>query len=1114
MKVATGTGSIDVCPAVRAGTDIVIDGELNENAPTSAWVGTSSDLNILRAEAELDASDSEEFLDSLGVVPSYNKESAHPVHMFIVKTGTVNRWDVHLGVFERSEGGTGAGAASAVTILQTYELLFSPRSAGGALLEIDGDPAATATPTLVLGQLPNGAGTATLRIDFRRLLQRSATDSIQLQIKFDEAGTLKRQLGNCAAAAPAQSYVDYCGLNWNEGNDRWELSAFGLWGYRHKAVAPLTDTSDLFSDWELLEENVRNHLGVPNLASPSGGLPTAAPPAVCEGLNVTFSPANPSVAIPSNTQIAIVVDRSGSMGEESTKQGHTETRWAWAKASLESFMLEREGSGLEISLSTFWGGSLSQPNELLLGMAEHSAMDVGNALDSETPFGTTAIGAALAHARDTLDNVANKENQVVYLFSDGEENNNSDPLAEAKALRAAGIPVYFTPLGDKLGQTFPISAAEEAGVRILRADDRSFLPHAYSELLARLDAESPARAAQLYLSSHDPGETPTYINLDVEPGTAELRVLLTNAMPDARLWNPQVNVHGPSGGEFYDTSASEALVDDDNLFVLFRIPAPTAGAWTFELAGRGQQQTVLSTRLVHPGAACHVGTSSFRVEDDASLEIRAWSTFNRGKLGVGVHYTATITRPNGSVVTLPLALNEDGDGASAAFSEFEGRGQYDIVMRCEVTAEARLAVGEEEDAEMTLSMPIPDAFTREASAAFYADLSQEASLPGNGDCDNDGIPDEVEGFDDSDGDGVVDACDEDSDNDEILDIDEGAVDTDGDGIIDTLDDTDGDGTPDIIDEDSDNDGIPDGEDAFPDVADSCWPDLTLQTCSPGSSVHQLPLTPFDAMCEAGTIQVVAAQLIEAAGQVLPSPVDIAFEHPVVVLATGDNVIKWTVDVDGSVEDRIQTVTVEEPGDLTACCSEGQTIIEGSDGPDVIAPPDSQDYCVFGNEGPDVVVTAHGDDFQSSGLDPANFTDYGGKHTAIGGEMGDVMVAYGTGNKVLYGLAGDGVLSAYGPATIIGGAGRDNITGSAYDDLIVPGRGANFVSALGGNDQVVYYDVCELQDAFGSVINGGGGLDVLQIPVTLTQLQAMGVAVFGFEEVRENVTNQAYLADCN
>ena len=90
-------------------------------------------------------------------------------------------------------------------------------------------------------------------------------------------------------------------------------------------------------------------------------------------------------------------------------------------------------------------------------------------------------------------------------------------------------------------------------------------------------------------------------------------------------------------------------------------------------------------------------------------------------------------------------------------------------------------------------------------------------LPGGGDSDGDGIPDNVECISgsvcvDSDGDGKPDYLDTDGDGDGVLDVNEGVKDSDGDGIPDRLEnnklDSDGDGKPNNQDADDDGDGIP------------------------------------------------------------------------------------------------------------------------------------------------------------------------------------------------------------------------------------------------------------------------------------------------------------------
>ncbi len=99
-------------------------------------------------------------------------------------------------------------------------------------------------------------------------------------------------------------------------------------------------------------------------------------------------------------------------------------------------------------------------------------------------------------------------------------------------------------------------------------------------------------------------------------------------------------------------------------------------------------------------------------------------------------------------------------------------------------------------------------------------------------CDDDGLDSDLEGFIDSDGDGLNNDCDIDSDNDGITDADEGLEDRDGDGI------------PNFLDLDSDNDGIPDAIEANNGIAPSGYNPLTARIIGADSDGDGL-LDPVD-----------------------------------------------------------------------------------------------------------------------------------------------------------------------------------------------------------------------------------------------------------------------------
>jgi hypothetical protein len=143
-----------------------------------------------------------------------------------------------------------------------------------------------------------------------------------------------------------------------------------------------------------------------------------------------------------------------------------------------------------------------------------------------------------------------------------------------------------------------------------------------------------------------------------------------------------------------------------------------------------------------------------------------------------------------------------------------------VVVECRVPAGTRFAPGEHSTLSDVLAQGDPTPFTRQVRADFFADLSDYPPFPPGGDCNHDGVPDEVAGTFDFDGDGVPNACDDDADGDDTPDVHEG---TGGPGSghpgqpgnENPRGDCDHDGRMNFLDTDSDNDLIPDGRDPEP-----------------------------------------------------------------------------------------------------------------------------------------------------------------------------------------------------------------------------------------------------------------------------------------------------------
>ena len=151
--------------------------------------------------------------------------------------------------------------------------------------------------------------------------------------------------------------------------------------------------------------------------------------------------------------------------------------------------------------------------------------------------------------------------------------------------------------------------------------------------------------------------------------------------------------------------------------------------------------------------------------------------------------------------TDPLDSDSDGGGLSDGDEDWNGDGKIDVWETDPNNAD--------DDVDLDAD-GIPDSVDGEGDA-------DENGVPNyqDDDSDGDGVPDAVEWLDDSDEDGIPDFLDDDDDNDGIP---TSLEDSDGDGDP-SNDDIDGDGLANHLDDDADGDGIPDSEEAGDDPED-------------------------------------------------------------------------------------------------------------------------------------------------------------------------------------------------------------------------------------------------------------------------------------------------------
>ncbi len=195
-------------------------------------------------------------------------------------------------------------------------------------------------------------------------------------------------------------------------------------------------------------------------------------------------------------KVVLCVDTSGSMNATDVDP----TRAQAAVAAMRAFVAQAPAAA-SIGIISFASDAqvLAQPT------ADRDQLQ--NALDAiPAPNGATAIGDALALAKRILPLSGAR---AVVLITDGENNAGSDPMAAARALGAAHIPLYTIGIGTNSGALIPGTLqtagidedalrayAAASGGAYSRADDAQGL----REALARLGRSTTLRRATVDLS--------------------------------------------------------------------------------------------------------------------------------------------------------------------------------------------------------------------------------------------------------------------------------------------------------------------------------------------------------------------------------------------------------------------------------------------------------------------------------------------------------------------------------------------------------------------------------------------------------------------------------------
>lgn len=188
----------------------------------------------------------------------------------------------------------------------------------------------------------------------------------------------------------------------------------------------------------------------------------------------TFSPIAASTAIRLDRDIALVLDKSGSMGSNG--------RFTALQNGVNVFLTEMDRSIPEerVSLTVY-----DTFPKKLVDMTEN-LQSVRNAFASETPAGFTGIGRALEVGIDSIQNDAGSRGpftlKAVVLMTDGNQNRGIGPEVVAQRAQQLGIIVHTITFSSGANESLMRQVADTTGGIHVHADTNQQLNDAFDTI--------------------------------------------------------------------------------------------------------------------------------------------------------------------------------------------------------------------------------------------------------------------------------------------------------------------------------------------------------------------------------------------------------------------------------------------------------------------------------------------------------------------------------------------------------------------------------------------------------------------------------------------------------
>lgn len=251
-----------------------------------------------------------------------------------------------------------------------------------------------------------------------------------------------------------------------------------------------------------------NSVRLTTISLSDAGAPLLKPVFPTMGVNVEIRPRRTAISTQSTMDVALVIDRSGSMAygaDEVSSDPNilpaaafpgwwygdpvpANSRWLDLVASIQAFNQQLTDSPQreKVSLSTYAGESST---DQVLTYDYNAIMNRLNDISVQFDGGSTAIGRGLEEGLAALtDQSVNRPYavRVMVLLTDGIHNTGGSPEAAANSLQNAGVTLFTITFSSEADQVRMRELANSCGGEHFHATDAAQLSNAFQEIAKRL----------------------------------------------------------------------------------------------------------------------------------------------------------------------------------------------------------------------------------------------------------------------------------------------------------------------------------------------------------------------------------------------------------------------------------------------------------------------------------------------------------------------------------------------------------------------------------------------------------------------------------------------------